>query len=247
MQRTLHRQTASAKHVQFAAELQVKIVDDRHICKKPSAKSIIVPIINVLDKQVPPTKNHLPLENLASNANPKAKQKKIKSDKRAPKRFKTNSKYAVVLLEATNIEIKPTATNIHILTSSEDPSESKVVQANNNLPIVPKSSLKFFSAFGLKHLAEPFARWLCQRQVANAMEFLTQQWSKDQERRLRRPGSSRLELPRSPRRTPSEPVRTSVRSRLFKRSDGRLVYPCFGCICWCSVFVHRFVQLTFVK
>lgn len=240
MRSTLGR-SSNSKRVKFALEPQVKhinnhpsknnspssddyskIISNNPISKSPSVKPISRPTSN----ETPVTPE---LHTVQSQCElfPEI-QKKHKSRKHSQKLpEKSKQKCAVFLSAATNDENSENPINVFSFISS-DSGAICCTHAKQTGQIRPRNWSKPTFPIGLEHYSECLARWLCHRQVSNAMQFWTniQQWTDSHQRILLahpKPTGSASAPPRSPRRSSSVPT-TTVHSRYFKRSDGlRLV------------------------
>lgn len=242
MQPSLKRGHIS-KHVQFALEPQVQIINNHYYFKnklcKDTTKSDDSPVVE--QKQIPnPTstiQNRFPtilnVKLINSEKNSKLQKKKLQE---ARANCKSMSKCSVILLKARN-------NNCDDLTEfAVTPCDSDAVY-NLHTTLSERNRVDF--PVGLELFADSFARWLCNRQVSNAIHFymnIQQQRTADSQRRrlfqhqatdLTSSSASRR-CSRSPRTSLSSSSSSSVPTttitanlaqpavhiRYFKRSDG---------------------------
>lgn len=214
------------KHVQFALEPRVHLINaDHQTCEVSSKVTInIVPSGEIAKSTLPKhTKDQEPkIKPLKLAVTPRIIKK---TESSAQKPFKSNPKYIGFLLSSTNSEDESNkCENIFSELSTIVDQSSAICNATKKQSERIRTSnlsIKSEFVFGLQHLAEPYARWLCHRQVSNAMHFWTNIHWTSTNHQHQRPGSPIL--PRSSR-SPRPTVLTAVHTRFFKRSDGlRLV------------------------
>lgn len=230
MQPSLHRQRQS-KHVQFALEPQVQIIDTHCPIRHNSS------VVTANNEQIIISTSEITTKDIALNTqsiceNPQNKLNKTPSRNLQQKPL-TRPKCFVVLLAETNTERRSFKCDNLFVKLSMLPSECDAIYTlpTNQSERIRSSRNSTNLGCGIgcdRTLEESCARWLCHRQVSNAMQFWTSlmniQCCQRQQRLIQPALTTTLHRSSRSPRLPSVPTCLPVCTRYFKRSDGlRLV------------------------